>query len=58
MMPRLVERKAGLGTSSTALSEISTVTPEKNTAVPALSIVAVTASRADRLEPAKTRRKR
>ena len=39
MIPRLIERKAGLGTSITALSEISTVTPEKSTALPAVSIV-------------------
>ena len=39
MIPRLIERKAGLGTSITAVSEISTVTPEKSTALPAVSIV-------------------
>ncbi len=44
MMPRDVERKAGLGTSITAESETSTVSPEKSTALPAVSIVVATAS--------------
>ncbi len=44
MIPRLIERNAGLGTSITALSEISTVSPEKSTALPAVSIVCATAS--------------
>ena len=44
MIPRLIERNAGLGTSITAESEISTVTPEKSTALPAVSIVTATAS--------------
>ena len=44
MMPRDVERKAGLGTSITAESETSTVSPEKRTALPAVSIVVATAS--------------
>ncbi len=51
MIPRLIERKAGLGTSITADSEMSTVTPEKRTALPAVSIVTATASRVDRFEP-------
>ena len=58
MMPRLVDRNAGLGTSITALSEISTVMPEKSTALPAVSIVAATASAAGSLEPKKAPRKR
>ena len=58
MMPRLVDRNAGLGTSITALNEISTVTPEKSTALPAVSIVAATASWADSFDPKKAPRKR
>jgi hypothetical protein len=58
MMPRLVDRNAGLGTSITALNEISTVTPEKSTAFPAVSIVAATASRAGSFDPKKAPRKR
>ena len=41
----------GCGTSITAESEISTVTPEKSTALPAVSIVTATASRASSFEP-------
>ncbi len=44
MMPRAIERKAGLGTSSTADSATSTVTPENSTALPAVSIARPTAS--------------
>ncbi len=51
MIPTLIERNAGLGTSITADSEISTVTPENSTAFPAVSIVTPTASRVERLEP-------
>ena len=51
MMPRLVDRNAGLGTSITALSDVNTVMPEKSTALPALSIVAATASGGDSFEP-------
>ena len=58
MIPRLVERNAGLGTSITALSEISTVTPENRTALPAVSIVTAVASAADSLEPKNAPRKR
>ena len=58
MIPRLVERNAGLGTSITALREISTVTPENRTALPAVSIVTATASAADSLEPKNAPRKR
>jgi hypothetical protein len=53
-----VERKAGLGTSITAESETSTVRPEKSTALPAVSIVTATASRASSFEPKKAPRKR
>ncbi len=58
MIPRLVERNAGLGTSITALSEISTVTPENRTALPAVSIVTAVASAADSREPKNAPRKR
>ena len=58
MIPMLIERKAGLGTSITALSEISTVIPEKRTALPAVSMVSATASAAGRREPKKAPRKR
>jgi hypothetical protein len=44
MMPRALDRNAGLGTSITALKEISTVMPEKSTALPAVSIDTATAS--------------
>ena len=43
MIPSDIERNAGLGTSITAESEISTVRPEKSTALPAVSIVSPTA---------------
>ena len=49
MIPRLIDRNAGLGTSITALSEISTVTPENRTALPAVSIVTAAASAAESL---------
>jgi len=42
----------------TALSEISTVMPEKSTALPAVSIVTATASWADSRDPKKAARKR
>ena len=58
MMPRLVDLNAGLGTSITALSETSTVTPENRTALPAVSIVTATASSADSFEPKYASRKR
>ncbi len=45
MIPRAIERNAGLLTSMTALSEISTVRPLNITALPAVSIVVPTASR-------------
>ena len=51
MIPSAIERNAGLGTSITAESEIRTVTPENRTALPAVSIVTATASRASRPEP-------
>ena len=51
MIPSAIERKAGLGTSITAESEISTVRPEKRTALPAVSIVTATASRAGSRDP-------
>ena len=50
-MPSAIERNAGLGTSITAVSEISTVTPEKSTALPAVSIVTAAASTGERPEP-------
>ena len=51
MMPPAIERKEGDGTSITADSEISTVTPESRTALPAVSMVSATASRTDRPLP-------
>ena len=58
MMPSAIERNAGLGTSITAVSEISTVTPENSTALPAVSIVSATASSTGSLEPKNAPRKR
>ena len=58
MIPRAIERNAGLGTSITAESETNTVRPEKRTAFPAVSIVFATASRTGRLAPKKAARKR
>ncbi len=58
MMPRAIERNAGLGTSITAEREIRTVIPEKSTALPAVSIVSPTASTGGRLEPNSDARKR
>ena len=58
MIPSAIERKAGLGTSITAESEISTVRPEKSTALPAVSIVVATASRVSSAEPKWAPRKR
>ena len=58
MIPSAIERNAGLGTSITAESEISTVTPQKRTALPAVSIVTATAARAGRREPKYAPRKR
>ena len=58
MIPRLIERNAGLGTNITAESEIKTVTPEKRTALPAVSIVTAVASSAEKWEPKNAPRKR
>ena len=58
MMPSAIDRNAGDGTSITALREMSTVTPENRTALPAVSIVSATASSADSLVPKKAPRKR
>ena len=58
MMPRAIERNAGLGTSMTAESETRTVMPENRTALPAVSIVSATASTTGRLEPNSDPRKR
>ena len=58
MIPSAIDRKAGLGTSITAESEIRTVAPEKSTALPAVSIVTATASRVGSFEPKKAPRKR
>ena len=57
-MPSAIDRNAGEGTSITALSEMSTVTPLKSTALPAVSIVSATASSAESLLPKKAPRKR
>ena len=51
MIPPAMERKEGEGTSITAESEISTVAPESRTALPAVSMVSATASRALRPLP-------
>ena len=58
MIPSAIERKAGLGTSITAESEIKTVAPEKSTALPAVSIVTATASTGSSFEPKSVARKR
>jgi hypothetical protein len=58
MIPSAIDRNAGDGTNSTALSEMSTVSPENSTALPAVSIVSATASSADSLEPKNAARKR
>ncbi len=58
MIPTAIERNAGLGTSMTAVSEMSTVSPENSTALPAVSIVSATASSADSREPKNAARKR
>ena len=58
MIPSAIERNAGLGTSITAESETSTVSPEKSTALPAVSIVTATASRTSSFEPKNEPRKR
>ncbi len=58
MIPSAIERNAGLGTSITAESEMRTVAPENSTALPAVSIVTATASRAASFEPKKAPRKR
>ena len=58
MIPSAIDRNAGLGTSITAESEMSTVAPEKSTALPAVSIVTATASRAVSFEPKNAPRKR
>ena len=58
MIPSAIERKAGLGTSITAESEISTVRPLKSTALPAVSIVTATASTGSRPSPKSAPRKR
>ena len=58
MIPRLIERNAGEGTSITALSEISTVIPLNSTALPAVSIATAVASTADSLWPKNAPRKR
>ncbi len=58
MIPSAIERNAGEGTSITAVSEISTVTPLKRTALPAVSIVSATASSTRSCEPNSAPRKR
>ena len=44
MIPAAIDLKAGAGTSITADSAISTVRPEKSTALPAVSMVSATDS--------------
>ena len=58
MMPRAIDRNAGLGTSMTAESETRTVMPENSTALPAVSMVSDTASITGRFEPKSEPRKR
>ena len=58
MIPRAIDRKAGEGTSITALSEMSTVRPLKRTALPAVSIVTAVAWAAVSREPKNAPRKR
>ena len=58
MMPRAVERKAGLGTSITVESATSTVNPEKSTDLPAVSIVVAIASTGLSFWPKRAVRKR
>ena len=58
MIPSAIDRNAGLSTSITALSEISTVTPLKSTALPAVSMVSATASLGSSWEPNRAPRKR
>ena len=58
MIPTLTDRKAGLGTSITALREIRTVTAEKTTALPAVSMVCATASSGGSPVPKNAPRKR
>ena len=58
MIPSETERKAGLGTSITAASEITTVIAEKSTALPAVSIVSATASAGAFVWPNSALRKR
>ena len=58
MIPSAIERNAGLGTNITAESEISTVMPEKSTALPAVSIVSATALGDSSWRPKSAPRKR
>ena len=58
MIPSAIDRNAGEGTSITAVSEISTVTPLKSTALPAVSIVSATACSTGSWEPKSAPRKR
>ncbi len=56
MMPPAIERKAGDGTSMTADKEMRTVAPDSRTALPAVSIVSATESRALRPRPMRAER--
>ena len=58
MIPSAIDLKAGLGTSITADSEISTVMPLNRTALPAVSIVTAAASTGSRSAPKRAPRKR
>ena len=58
MIPSAIERNAGLGTSITAESEISTVRPEKSTALPAVSMATAAASHRRQPEPKSAARNR
>ena len=58
LVPSPAFRSMSLGTSITAEREISTVTPLKRTALPAVSIVTAVASSAERCEPKNAPRER
>ena len=58
MIPRAIDRNAGLGTSITADSDINTVMPENRTAFPAVSMVFATASTTGSREPKSAARNR
>ena len=56
MMPPAIDRNDGEGTSITADSETSTVSPESSTALPAVSMVSAIACRGDSWWPIRAAR--